>query len=334
MNKFLKMCSLEVIDSGRRHFGFNDDVVINNEKFHKEVEGNGSEKIRDNNIWTKDGSMRKNSIMDGLPKPTPKIEYMMTNHVPRSIRRRKIGASRDAKYALESVRAAKQSSEKCSQKCLVNIAKKKILYLRFDAWSSNVYNERASWIIEQITNAYVVIDNKNGKDKFDFKLDGQPICNGCYALAVGYSKRRLEELKWSIKSSTERYAAIYGNSAKQPRVSVQAEATRVAFERYTKECRCLQPHRRSYRKKDKRMVPLVLLPMNMRRQDVMIAVNEEVARLVGGNPLSKYVFYKMWQEEFTHVQIPPHSRFSKCEDCWEYQYCLEATKSPSEKHVV
>ena len=35
-----------------------------------------------------------------------------------------------------------------------------------------MYNERASWIIEHITNAYVVIDNKNGKDKFDFKLDG------------------------------------------------------------------------------------------------------------------------------------------------------------------
>ena len=82
------------------------------------------------------------------------------------------------------------------------------------------------------------------------------------------------------------------------------------------------------------MVPLVLLPMNTRRQDVMIAVNEEVARLVGGNPLSKCTFYKIWQEEFTHVQIPPHSRFSKCEDFWEYQTCLEATKSPSEKQVV
>ena len=156
-----------------------------------------------------------------------------------------------------------------------------------------MYNERASWIIEQITNAYVVIDNKNGKDRFDFKLDSQPICNGCYALAVGYSKRRLEELKWSIRSNTEQYVTIHGNSAKQPRTSVQAEATRVAFERYTKECGCPQPDRRSHRKKDKKMVPLVLLPMNTRRQDVMIAVNEEVVRLVGGNPLSKCAFYKM-----------------------------------------
>ena len=47
--------------------------------------------------------MQKNSIMDGLPKPPPKREYMMTNRVPRSIRRQKIGASRDAKCEFQSV---------------------------------------------------------------------------------------------------------------------------------------------------------------------------------------------------------------------------------------
>ena len=213
------MQSKKVLDNGKSHFDFNDDVVIDNDFFCKEVKGNGSGKIRESTVWTRDGRMRKNSIMDGLPKPPPKIEYMMTNRVP-SIRGRKIGASRDTKCELQSVQVAKQSSEKCSQKCLVNIAKKKILFLRFDAWSSNVYNERASWIIKHITNAYVVIDNKNRNDKFDFKLDGQPICNGCYALAVGYSKRRLEELKWSIRSRTEQYTTIHGNSVKQPCASV------------------------------------------------------------------------------------------------------------------
>ena len=184
--------SEEVLDKGKSHFDFNEDVVIDNDYFHEEVKGNGLEKIPESPMWTRDGSMRKNSVMDGLPKPPPKREYKMTNRVPRSITGRKIGASRDAKCELQSVRAAKQASEKCSQKCLVNIAEKKILFLRFDAWSSNVYSERASWIIEHITNAYVVSDNNNGKDRFDFKLDGQPICNGCYAMALGYSKRRLK----------------------------------------------------------------------------------------------------------------------------------------------
>ena len=53
------------------------------------------------------------------------------------------------------------------------------------------------------------------------------------------------------------------------------------------------------------MVPLVLLPMNTRRQDVMIVVNEEVACLVGGNPLSKCAFYKMWQEDLHMYKYHP-----------------------------
>ena len=115
------------------------------------------------------------------------------------------------KCELQSVRAAKELLDKCSKKCLVNIAEKKILFLRFDAWSSNVYNERASWIIEHIRNAYVAIDNKNRKDMFDFKLNGQPICNGCYALALGYLKRRLKELKWSIR---KQYGTVWSNTWK------------------------------------------------------------------------------------------------------------------------
>ena len=117
--------SEEVLDKGKSHFDFNEDVVIDNEHFHEEVKGNGLGKIPESPMWTRDGSMRKNSVMDGLPKPPPKREYKMTNRVPRSITRRNIGASRDAKCELQSVRAAKQASEKCSQKCLVNIAEKK-----------------------------------------------------------------------------------------------------------------------------------------------------------------------------------------------------------------
>ena len=99
----------EVLDNGKSHFDFNNDVVIDNDYFHKEEKGNGSGKILENSMWSTDGFMRKNSIIDGLLKPPPKREYMMINHVPRSIRGRKIGASRDAKCELQSVRAAKQS---------------------------------------------------------------------------------------------------------------------------------------------------------------------------------------------------------------------------------
>ena len=78
--------SKEVFDNGKSHFDFNDDVVIDGDFFCKEVKENDSRKIRESTMWTRNGSMRKNSIMDGLPKPPPKREYMMTNRVPKIIR--------------------------------------------------------------------------------------------------------------------------------------------------------------------------------------------------------------------------------------------------------
>ena len=40
--------------------------------------------------------------------------------------------------------------------------------------------------------------------------------------------------------------------------------------------------------------------------------------------------------EYTHVQIPPHSRFSKCQTCWEYWTCWEAstTTNPTQKQLI
>ena len=98
LNMLLKMCSpREVFDNGKSHFDFNDDVVIDNDFVCKEVKENDSGKVRESTMWTRDGSMRKNSIMDGLPKPPPRREYMMTNRVPRIISSTKdTGASRDA----------------------------------------------------------------------------------------------------------------------------------------------------------------------------------------------------------------------------------------------
>ena len=80
------MQSREVFDNGKNHFDFNDDDVIDNDFFCKEVKKNDSGKIRESTMGTSDGSMRKTSIMDRLPKPPPKRQYMMKNCVPRIIR--------------------------------------------------------------------------------------------------------------------------------------------------------------------------------------------------------------------------------------------------------
>ena len=69
-----------------------------------------------------------------------------------------------------------------------------------------------------------IIDYYNEQiDKFETKLCGHSICNGCYAVALGYSKHHIEELKGNIRSMgiiilelfdedcKGRLSTIYGN---------------------------------------------------------------------------------------------------------------------------
>jgi hypothetical protein len=70
-----------------------------------------------------------------------------------------------------------------------------VLMKRFQTWGSEKYEERASWIFENLTDVYNV-----KMDDFETKLCGQCICNGCYAIVLEYSRRRIEELKSNIRS--------------------------------------------------------------------------------------------------------------------------------------
>ena len=65
-------------------------------------------------------------------------------------------------------------------------------------------------------------------DKFETQLCGVSICNGCYAMALGYSKRCIEELKSDIRSigirsevfgldCIGRLSAMHGNTIHIPR---------------------------------------------------------------------------------------------------------------------
>ena len=101
------------------------------------------------------------------------------------------------------------------------------------------------------------------------------------------------------------------------------------------ECGCTQPHRECQRRNDKTMVPLVLLPMNKRREDVYHAVIADVQKITMTKAPGPCSFYRIWRMQYTHVQIPPHSRFSKCQICWEYRTCFKAsTTNPTQKQLV
>ena len=182
-----------------------------------------------------------------------------------------------------------------------------ILMKRFKVWGSHAYDERAYWILENLTHCY----NK-GSDKFETRLCGVSICNGCYAVVLGYSKRCIEELKSDIRSisitlevfdveCSERSSIVHGNTVHVPRTSVGVEAMESVFEKYVTETRCTQPYKQCQRRSDNQMVPLILLPMNTRREDVFHTVVADVQRITKSKAPGSYSFYRLWRTEYIHV---------------------------------
>ena len=150
---------------------------------------------------------------------------------------RKIGSSRAQKVSLASVERDLKSNL-CSRGCLKKLNAGAILMKRFKAWRSDEYEEKASWILENLTENY-----NEENDKFETKLCGQLVCNGCYAVALGYSKCRIEELKSDIRSMgiisevfdvqcRGRSSAVHGNTVRVPRTRLDMQAMESIFQKY------------------------------------------------------------------------------------------------------
>jgi hypothetical protein len=131
------------------------------------------------------------------------------------------------------------------------------------------------------------------RNKFKTKFDGVEVCNACYAAALGYSQRRFKQLKVAHRVY-ERVAAMHGNTC-HLREGAKMMATRESFQEFIGEAGCTQPHRQIRRKVDNLVVPLILLPMNTTKVDVFHLVNEEVKKMVDGEPLSLASFHRMWR---------------------------------------
>ena len=132
--------------------------------------------------------------VDGLPSSLQKRKYTMSQRIRKEKEARRIKLSRAEKVSLANVENRLQSSI-CSNGCLKKLDAGAVLMKRFRAWGSHEYEERASWILENLTNCY----NKDS-DKFETRISGVSICNGCYVVALDYSKCRIEELKSDIRS--------------------------------------------------------------------------------------------------------------------------------------
>ena len=179
--------------------------------------------------------------VDGLPSSLQKRNYTMTQRVRKEKEVRRIGSSRAEKVSLANV-------EECLKDCFKKLDAEVVLMKWFRAWGSHKYEERASWILENLTDCY----NKDN-DKFETRLYGVSICNGCYAMALGYSKRHIEELKSDIRSigitlelfgveCSERSSTMHGNTVHVPWTSISIQAMESVFEKYMTEIGCTQPH--------------------------------------------------------------------------------------------
>ena len=236
-------------------FDFNEDILLGDtirattmevceeEDEMESMEQSGSE----GNMGIERTSCRISGV-DGLALPLKKRKYRMAQCVTKEKGARRIGSSRAEKVSLANVEEQLQSSI-CSKGCLTKLDAGVVLMKRFRAWGSFEYEKRASWILENLTDYY----NK-GSDKFETRLCGVSICNGCYAVALGYSKRRIEELKSDIRSNgitskvfgvecSGRSSAVHGNTVHVPRTSIGAQAMESVFEKYVTEIGCTQPHR-------------------------------------------------------------------------------------------
>ena len=100
---------------------------------------------------------------------------------------------------------------------------------------------------------------------------------------------------------------MHGNTVHVSWTSVGVQAMESVFEKYVMETGCTQPHRQCRRRSDNQMVPLILLPMNTRREDVHHMVVADVERITKSKAPGPCSFYRLWRIEYTHVQIPPHS---------------------------
>ena len=255
-----------------RHFDFSEDGPSRfrsneeqNSDFRSEDQDKGGNDSQNEHCPSMIQHICSVSGVDGLPQSSQKRKYVMVRRVSQERRPRKIGIARSEKVTLRNVQMDLQSRS-CSKRCLEKLEASVVLMKRFKAWGSEKYEERASWILENLTDVYNV-----KMDKFETKLCGQCICNGCYAIALGYSRRRIEELKSNIRSRgivseihdvqcNGRISAVHGNTSHVPRTSLGVQAMKTIFERFVKEAGCTQPHRQCRRRSNNEMVPLDYYP--------------------------------------------------------------------------
>jgi hypothetical protein len=170
--------------------------------------------------------------MDGLPSSPSKGPYTYKIRKQRAPRGpRKLGVARKDKLSFESVEDAKDRTI-CSKRCLQSIRNFEIISLRYQAWGSKSYKDHASWLVTTLRGFLVACPSTAQHCKFITRISGIQVCIGCFAVVIGYSRRRLNKIISDIRES-DLYNPIHGNTGSR-REKTHISMARTKFELYIK----------------------------------------------------------------------------------------------------
>jgi hypothetical protein len=105
----------------------------------------------------------------------------------------KLDVARKDKLSFEIVEDAKDKRIR-SKKCLQSIYNFKIISLRYQAWNCKSYKDHTSWLVTTLCGFIVARLDTAQYCKFIIKISRIQVCNAYFAVAIGYSRKRLNKI--------------------------------------------------------------------------------------------------------------------------------------------
>lgn len=179
-------------------------------------------------------------------------------------------------------------SDCCKNKCLLHLTGNTILTTRRKVCYLQGH-ERQQWIVEKISDISSCI---NGKLDTKFSISGTDVCRTAFSRIYGFPPRTLS---CAIKSVEQGELIIeHGNKGKK-KTTVKSEGAKAWFEKYANLIGDKMPNSKQ-----------IHLPCWDTQKDIYGRYKDDMVKqmLDESAIISLSMFYKIWQDDFSHVVIP------------------------------
>ena len=174
-----------------------------------------------------------------------------------------------------------------------------------------VFNQ---YILDLLDYAY---DLKN--DSFSIRVDNIRVCESCFCLRVGFSKRTFEYRKANIRQGQRNF--VHGNKGAERPNSEKGNYWRAAMKEYFSLAGDKHP----------KSGDILLSPIA--RSDIYEEIKIDIVNL--GKPIISLSWFNcVWRLEFPYVKIPPKLRLGLCDKCVDYKDQLTVIKDVGERIII